>query len=113
MTLDDIARIPKGSQVGIFCLSNSFSEKMIASLRGAGISHLRYKTFLGPVEKGVLLEQIATVDHIIVSPGRKQELMNHTKKEVIEFIYSPDQASINLLRTTLMELKQKNFEKWE
>jgi GntR family transcriptional regulator len=108
-----IARIPNRAQVGVFCLSNSFAEKMIASLRGAGIDHLSYSTYLGPVEKEVLLKQIAGVDYIIASPGRKQELMNHTDKEVIEFIYSPDQASINLLRASLMELKNKNQKKWE
>lgn len=108
-----IARIPNRAHVGVFCLSNNFAEKMIASLRSAGINHLQYSTFLGSAEKEVLLEQIASVDYIITSPGRKQELMNHTRKEVIEFIYSPDQASINLLRATLMELKQKNLKKWE
>lgn len=108
-----IARIPNQAHVGIFCLSDNFADKMIASLRNAGIDHLRYSTFLGPAVKEVLLKQIASVDYIITSPGRKQELMNHTGKEVIEFIYSPDQASINLLRASLMELSDKNFEKWE
>lgn len=108
-----IARIPNNAHVGIFCLSNNFAEKMIASLRSAGISHLQYSIFLGPAEKEVLLEQIDSVDYIITSPGRKQELMNHTRKEVVEFIYSPDQASTNLLRATLMELKEKNLKKWE
>lgn len=108
-----IARIPARAQVGIFCLSDSFAEKMIASLHSAGIDHLRYSTFLGPAKKEVLLEQVASVDYIIASPGRKQELMNHTEKEVIEFIYSPDQASINMLRASLMELKHKNQRKWE
>lgn len=108
-----IARIPSGAHVGIFCLSNNFAEKMIASLRGAGIDHLRYSTFLASETREVLLAQIDSVDFIITSPGRKQELMNHTKKDVIEFIYSPDQASINLLRTALMELKNKNQGKWE
>ena len=108
-----IARIPSDAHVGIFCLSNIFAEKMIASLSSAGIDHLHYSTFLASAKREVLREQIASVDYIITSPGRKQELMNHTGKEVIEFIYSPDQASINLLRAALMELKHKNQNKWE
>lgn len=108
-----IARIPNQAHVGIFCLSDSFSDKMIASLRSAGIDHLKFSTFLGPAVKEVLLKQIASVDYIITSPGRKQELMNYTGKEVIEFIYSPDQASIDLLRASLMELSDKNNNKWE
>ena len=108
-----IARIPNSAHVGIFCLSSNFAEKMVASLRSAGIHHLQYSTFLGSADKEVLLEQIASVDYIITSPGRKQELMNLTQKEVVEFIFSPDQASINLLRASLMELKHKNLKKWE
>lgn len=108
-----IARIPNNAHVGIFCLSNNFADKMIASLRSAGINHLQYSVFLGSAKKEVLLEQIDSVDYLITSPGRKQELMNHTRKEVVEFIYSPDQASTNLLRATLMELKEKNLKKWE
>ncbi len=108
-----IARIPNDAHVGIFCLSNNFADKMIASLRSAGINHLQYSVFLGSAKKEVLLEQIDSVDYLITSPGRKQELKNHTRKEVVEFIYSPDQASTNLLRATLMELKEKNLKKWE
>lgn len=108
-----IARLPNAAHVGIFCISQSFAEKMISSLRSAGIDHLRYSKFLGFEDKDTLIRQIDSVDYIITSPGRKQEVMNFTRKEVIEFIYSPDQASIDLLKTTLMELKQKNLKKWE
>jgi GntR family transcriptional regulator len=86
---------------------------MLAALRNAGIHHLRFSTFLGPADRETLLSQIDSVDHIITSPGRKQELVNLTRKDIIEFIFSPDQASIDLLKTTLMELKQKNLKKWE
>jgi len=108
-----IARLPNSAHVGIFCNSISFADKMLASLRNAGISHLRFSKFLGSTERETLLQQIDSVDYIITSPGRKQELLNLTRKEVIEFIYSPDQASIDLLKTTLMELKQKNLKRWE
>lgn len=108
-----IARLPNEAHVGVFCISNSFAEKMIASLRSAGIDHLRFSKFLGSEDKDTLINQVNSVDYIITSPGRKQEIMNVSGRDVIEFIYSPDQASIDLLKTTLMELKQKNLKKWE
>ncbi|HOB34460.1 MAG TPA: GntR family transcriptional regulator [Bacillota bacterium] len=108
-----IARLPDGAQVGIFCISSSFAEKMLSALRNAGINHLRFATFLGPAARETVLSQINSVDYIIASPGRKQELVNLTDKDVIEFIFSPDQASIDLLRSTLMELEQKNLKRWE
>lgn len=108
-----IARLPNGAKVGIFCISQSFADKMKSSLRNAGIDHLHFFEFLGSSDKETLLAQIDSVDHIITSPGRKQELLNLSRKEVIEFIYSPDQASIDLLKSTLLELKEKNLKKWE
>lgn len=108
-----IARLPNEAQVGIFCISSNFADKMLASLRNAGINHLHYSNFLGPVDEKTLSSQIDSVDYVITSPGRKQELVNLTRKDVIEFIYSPDQASIDLLKTTLMELKQINLKRWE
>lgn len=108
-----IARLPDGAHVGVFCISSNYADKMLAALRNAGISHLRFVTFLGPADKETLSRQIDSVDHIITSPGRKQELVNLTRKDVIEFIFSPDQASIDLLKTTLMELNQKNLKRWE
>jgi|SRR5690554_1852270 len=108
-----IARLPNGAHVGIFCKSDMFADKMLSSLRNAGINHLRYSKFKDPVDREALMEQIRSVDHIITSPGRKQEVMELAGKDVIEFIYSPDQASIDLLKSTLLEFKQKNLKKWE
>ncbi|MTI94511.1 MAG: GntR family transcriptional regulator [Firmicutes bacterium] len=112
-----IARLPNGSNVGIFCTSYLFADKMIASLRNAGITHLRFERFLGAENPSELEEQVASVDYVITSPSRKTELAGPAralgKGEVIEFIYSPDQASIDLLKSTVLELKQKNLKKWE
>lgn len=104
-----IARLPNGSHVGIFCNSSSFADKMVSSLRNAGINHLHFSKFLGSGDRETLKGQIDSVDHIIASPGRKQELINLSRREVIEFVYSPDQTSIDLLKSTLLELKQKNL----
>ena len=108
-----IARLPNAAKVGIFCKSDSFADKMISSLRNAGISYLKFSKFMGSGDRETLLTQIDSVDYIITSPGRRQELANLTRKDVIEFIYSPDSTSIDLLKSTLLELKQKNLKMWE
>jgi DNA-binding transcriptional regulator YhcF (GntR family) len=112
-----IARLPNGSNVGIFCTSSMFADKMIASLRSAGITHLRFQRFLTSSHPAEVAKQVAQVDNIITSPSRKQELSVHAKAlgkgDVIEFIYSPDQASIDLLKSTVLELKQQNLKNWE
>lgn len=112
-----IARLPNHSQVGVFCISDLFAEKMIASLKNAGITHLKFKKFLAPADTQDLIEQIRQVDYCIASPSRKLELSGPVRQagkgEVIEFIYSPDQASIDLLKSNLLELKSKNIKNWE
>ncbi len=102
-----IARLPEGSKVGIFSNSKLFADKMIASLRNAGILYLDFSLFLGSRPESELLEQIAQVDYLIASPNRRAQLAQLTDKDVIEFIYAPDQASIDQLQSTMLELKQK------
>lgn len=108
-----IARLPDGSKVGIFSTSKLFADKIIASLRSAGISHLQFAIFLNPETGEELSRQIDQVDYIITSPSRKRQLSKLTGKDVIEFIYSPDRASIDQLKSAILELKQKNLKKWE
>ena len=47
-----IARLPDGAQVGIFCISSSFAEKMLSALRNAGINHLPLCHFFGAGSAG-------------------------------------------------------------
>ena len=102
-----IARLPEGSSVGIFSNSKLFADKMIASLRNAGITYLNFSLFLGSRPEEELLEQTKKVDYLIASPNRQSQLARLTEKDVIEFIYAPDQASIDQLQSTILELKQK------
>lgn len=108
-----IARLPDGSRVGIFSNSQLFADKMIASLKNAGITHLQFSVFLDPQTGEALAKQISQVDYVITSPSRRQQLSKLTDKEVIEFIYSPDRASIDQLKAAVLDLKQKNLKKWE
>ncbi|MEW6308666.1 MAG: GntR family transcriptional regulator [Bacillota bacterium] len=106
-TIVRIARLPKGRRVALVCLSQSFAERVWKSIGNAGIEALELITTTTRDEDRLrsLLEK---VDAVVVSPGRKREVegMVGPDLEVIEFIYVPDAGSINLLKSTLIELKR-------
>lgn len=106
-TIVRIARLPKGRRVALVCLSQSFAERVWKSIGNAGIEALELITTTTRDEDRLrsLLEK---VDAVVVSPGRKREVegMVGPDQEVIEFIYVPDAGSINLLKSTLIELKR-------
>ncbi len=103
-TIVRIARIPRGQRLGLICLSTNFAEKVVNSIRSAGIDYL-------PIESTIVMEEAAVQrviersDVLLVSPGRRREVekLCPEGKEVIEFVYRPDQASVNLLKTALLE----------
>lgn len=103
-TVVKIARIPRGQRLGLICLSTNFAEKVVNSIRSAGIDYL-------PIEITITMEEAAVqrvIEHsdvLLVSPGRRREVekLCPEGKEVIEFVYRPDQASVNLLKTALLE----------
>lgn len=103
-TIVRIARIPRGQRLGLICLSTNFAEKVVNSIRSAGIDYL-------PIESTIAMDEAAVQriiersDVLLVSPGRRREVekLCPEGKEVIEFVYRPDQASVNLLKTALLE----------
>ncbi len=107
-TVVKIARLKPGSDVGLVCISKNFANKFFKSLDAAGIDHLNVK-FNVTEDPGELKDFISSVDEVIVSPGRKKEVekLIDDDKELVEVIFKPDRASINLLKATLMDLKQK------
>lgn len=106
-TIVRIAKIPKGNKLGIVCLSDSFIAKVKSSLKKAGITHLEcYSTTSKNIDS--LAKDMKNLDAIVVSPNRKNEIERiFPDKEIIEFRYLPDVGSLNILKTTLLELKQK------
>lgn len=107
-TVVKIARLKPGSMVGLVCLSKNFADKFFKSLNAAGIDHLDVK-FTTTEDENELNNFLSSIDEIIVSPGRKKEIeeLVGNEKQIVEVIFKPDRASINLLKATLMDLKQK------
>lgn len=104
-TIVRIARIPRGFRLGLVCLSSNFAEKVINSIRLAGIDYLPIESTIS-MEESVVQRLIERSDVLLVSPGRRREVerLCPEGKEIIEFVYRPDQASVNLLKSALLEL---------
>lgn len=107
-TIVKIARLPKDSVLGIVCASDTFVSKIKNSLRQAGIDHLRVEATIAR-DWTELAGFIAGVNAVVVSPHRKKDVTDlcGKDKQVIEFRYLPDAGSINIVKTALLELKQK------
>lgn len=107
-TIVKIARLSQGTRLGIVCLSDTFAAKIKGSLKRAGIDHLDIFSTTSK-NPDVLLGFIAEADAIVVSPSRHKEVtsLNRERKQEIEFRYLADTGSANIVKTALLELKQK------
>lgn len=103
-TIVQIARIPRDQRLGLICLSANFADKVVNSIRSAGIDYLPVECTMS-MEEETVQQIIERSDVLLVSPGRRREVQKLCPegKEVIEFVYRPDQASVNLLKAALLE----------
>jgi GntR family transcriptional regulator len=89
-------------------LSDTFVTKIKNCLRRAGINHLDFDATISKDEKR--LEQIMIgAEAVIVSQNRRKEIeaLSGGELEVIEFRFLPDLGSVNIIKTTLLELTEK------
>jgi DNA-binding transcriptional regulator YhcF (GntR family) len=107
-TIVKIARIPPGRRIGLVCKSDNFAGKVLLALKNAGLDGVDIKTFTNRSELPIS-EIVSMLDVIIVSPGRRREVEPYLsrRQEIIEFIYKPDVASINLLRAALVDIRRQ------
>jgi DNA-binding transcriptional regulator YhcF (GntR family) len=107
-TIVRIARIPAGRKIGLVCKSDNFAGKVLLALKNAGIDGIDIRTYTNKSEVD-LAEIVPQLDVIIVSPGRRREVESHMsrRQEIIEFVYKPDVASINLLRAALIDIRRQ------
>ncbi|MGI6343758.1 MAG: GntR family transcriptional regulator [Bacillota bacterium] len=113
-TIVRIARIPHGKRMGLVCLSRNFADTVVNSIRSVGIDYL-------PIEITTSLDEVAVrgviqrSDVILVSPGRRRQVEQWCPpgKDIIEFIYRPDQGSISMLKSVLLDLETKYIEEGE
>lgn len=107
-TIVKIARVPRGKRLGLVCLSTNFAEKVVNSIRSAGIDYLPVESTIS-LEKAVVARVIEQSDVVLVSPGRRREVeeLCPIGTEIIEFVYRPDLGSISMLKSALMEIEGK------
>ncbi|BCJ86426.1 GntR family transcriptional regulator [Effusibacillus dendaii] len=106
-TIVKIARIPAGKRVGLVCRSDNFASKVLLALKNAGLDMQIDVSVVADQDE--LVQFVADHDVLIVSPGRRREVetLSNRRREIIEFIYKPDVASINLLRAALIDIRRK------
>lgn len=105
-----IARLPQGTRVLLVCISEAFAERVLKSMKLAGISELNVEV-LTDKDAAKLQKKLLGKQAVIVSPGRLKEVASMVKKgtQVIEFIYKPDAGSVNLLRSSVLEHRKKHL----
>lgn len=108
-TIVRIARIPAGKKIGLVCKSDNFAGKVLLALKNAGIDNLAIEVFASLSSQTPITEILSQLDVVICSPGRRREVEQyaHRRQEIIEFVYKPDVASINLLRAALIDLRRQ------
>ncbi|MCY0881475.1 MAG: GntR family transcriptional regulator, partial [Firmicutes bacterium] len=106
-TIVKIARIPAGNRIGLVCRSDNFAGKVTSALAQAGLDALRIEACT-TARDDVLAEFLARLDVAVVSPGRRREVEAYCNKRqhIIEFIFKPDAASVNLLRAALADVRR-------
>ncbi|MFC4766138.1 GntR family transcriptional regulator [Effusibacillus consociatus] len=106
-TIVKIARVPHGKRVGLVCRSDNFASKVLLALKNAGLDMtINVSTRMNLEE---LASFVSTHDVLIVSPGRRRDVESllNRRQEIIEFVYKPDVASINLLRAALIDIRRQ------
>lgn len=110
-TIVNIARVEPGARIGLVASSRRFLAEMQKTLRQMNVSPQRLSESVAP-EGPQLSEFIAGVDALIVSPSRRRAVEALAGgKPVVEFLFAPDDTSVNHIRIALVELKQRQKSK--
>ena len=108
-TMVKVARLPR-RPVALVCLSELFAERVQKSLAVAGLEFPEIHVVTSR-RKDDVARVLDKVDAVLVSPGRRREVERLMARpvEVIEFVYRPDEGSVNMLRSALVEKKEARF----
>ena len=107
-TIVKIARYPQDTKFGFFCISEEFKFKIQAALDQAGLGNINI-TYTNTYDKEEIEGLVRTSDVLIASPGRYSEIKNISKgkQEIVNFIYSLDDGSVNALKSKIIDLRYK------
>ncbi len=108
-TMVRVARLPR-RPLGLVCISDLFAERVQKSLVLAGLDFPVIRVVISR-RKDDVARMLDEVDAVLVSPSRRREVEKLLPRpmEVIEFIYRPDEGSVNMLRSALVEKKEARF----
>lgn len=103
-TIVKIARYPVDTKFAFITISEEFRDKVKVSLENAGLGNLNI-TYSTTEDSAELEALVADKDVVIVSPGRKKDLLGMVSEDRIQsFIYNLDEGAVRLLKTRLLEL---------
>ncbi len=107
-TIVRIARYPSCTTFGLVCISKEFQFKVENALKSSGLKDIKINSTISKVDEEVM-KTLSTCDVIIVSPGRREDVLRLTKgaKEVISFDYNIDRDSVKAVMTKTMEIENK------
>ncbi|QCX33058.1 GntR family transcriptional regulator [Caloramator sp. E03] len=107
-TIVKIARYPKETKFGLVCLSREFHFKVENALKSAGLENILIEATISRKQEDIQ-NVIDNSDVLIVSPGRKSEVLRLSKgkKEVIRFDYNLDHDSVKAVIAKMIEIKSK------
>jgi GntR family transcriptional regulator len=110
-TIVSIARIAPTARIGLVAASRRFLAEMQKTLRQMDVSPRRLTESVA-AEGPHLAEFIGGVDALVVSPSRRRAVEALADgKPVVEFLFAPDDTSVNHIRIALVELKQRQRSK--
>lgn len=105
-TMVKVARLPR-EPVALVCISELFAERVLKSLALAGLEFPEVMVVTSRRHDHVA-QALDAAQAVIVSPSRRSDVERLLERplEVIEFVYRPDEGSINMLRSALVEKKE-------
>lgn len=109
-TIVQIARLPGSARIGLLAASKEFLGEIANALRTMGIEARRV-TECALRDPDRVSRFIHSVEAVVVSPSRRVEAEALIgDRPLVEFLFAPDQGSINNLRVALLELRKKRKE---
>lgn len=109
-TIVEIARIPEDAGIGLVAASNQFLAEIGETLHQMGVDFMRVRRTSADGGED-LARFVEGVDALIVSPSQRLEVEALAAgKQVVEFLFAPDDTAINNIRIALLELKRRRKE---
>ena len=107
-TIVKVARFPKETRFGFFCISEEFKYKIKGALEKSGLGNSNVK-YSNSKDGDILKKIIDDSDALIVSPGRYKDIekLNKDNKEIIKFVFNLDEGSVKALKSKFIELEYK------